>query len=155
MNEPSSPVFCPSSSPSTRLCKTDASQDGAGGKELRDRVIPGRYFPGCGKSKMLAIRVSERCPTGPTRRQADRSNRTQPAVCRGLRACLRKPSSTGGIWLDNQLPSLHIAGAHAGYRFQFEKAVMTEVTKISPTLIVLSGLPGSGRTVLAESLTRA
>jgi predicted kinase len=33
--------------------------------------------------------------------------------------------------------------------------VMTEITKISPTLIVLSGLPGSGKSVLAESLSRA
>src|SRR3981189_3934581 len=32
---------------------------------------------------------------------------------------------------------------------------MTEIAKISPTLIVLSGLPGSGKTVLAESLSRA
>jgi len=32
---------------------------------------------------------------------------------------------------------------------------MTEITKISPTLIVLSGLPGSGKTVLAESLSRS
>jgi predicted kinase len=32
---------------------------------------------------------------------------------------------------------------------------MTEITKILPTLIVLSGLPGSGKTVLAESLSRA
>jgi ATPase family associated with various cellular activities (AAA) len=32
---------------------------------------------------------------------------------------------------------------------------MTEIPKISPTLIVLSGLPGSGKTVLAESLSRA
>ena len=32
---------------------------------------------------------------------------------------------------------------------------MTEMTKISPTLIVLSGLPGSGKSVLAESLSRA
>ena len=32
---------------------------------------------------------------------------------------------------------------------------MTEITKISPTLIVLSGLPGSGKSVLAESLSRA
>ena len=31
---------------------------------------------------------------------------------------------------------------------------MTEITKISPTLIVLSGLPGSGKSVLAESLSR-
>jgi predicted kinase len=38
---------------------------------------------------------------------------------------------------------------------QFWKAVMTEITKISPTLIVLSGLPDSGKTVLAESLSRA
>ncbi len=40
-------------SPSTRLCKTDANQDEAGGKELRDRMIAGRYVPGCGKSKIL------------------------------------------------------------------------------------------------------
>jgi predicted kinase len=32
---------------------------------------------------------------------------------------------------------------------------MTEVTKISPSLIVLSGLPGSGKSVLAENLSRA
>jgi predicted kinase len=32
---------------------------------------------------------------------------------------------------------------------------MTEVTKLSPTLIVLSGLPGSGKTILAEGLSRA
>jgi tRNA uridine 5-carbamoylmethylation protein Kti12 len=32
---------------------------------------------------------------------------------------------------------------------------MTEITRISPTLIVLSGLPGSGKSVLAESLSRA
>jgi predicted kinase len=32
---------------------------------------------------------------------------------------------------------------------------MTEMTKISSTLIVLSGLPGSGKSVLAESLSRA
>jgi predicted kinase len=38
---------------------------------------------------------------------------------------------------------------------RFWKAVMTEITKISPTLIVLSGLPGSGKSVLAESLSRA
>ena len=31
---------------------------------------------------------------------------------------------------------------------------MTETTRISPTLIVLSGLPGSGKTVLAEGLSR-
>ncbi|MGA7807591.1 AAA family ATPase [Bradyrhizobium sp.] len=37
---------------------------------------------------------------------------------------------------------------------QFWKAVMTDITKIPPTLIVLSGLPGSGKTVLAESLSR-
>jgi predicted kinase len=34
------------------------------------------------------------------------------------------------------------------------KAVMTE-PKIPPTLILLSGLPGSGKTVLAENLSRA
>jgi predicted kinase len=32
---------------------------------------------------------------------------------------------------------------------------MTETTRVSPTLIVLSGLPGSGTTVLAEGLSRA
>jgi predicted kinase len=32
---------------------------------------------------------------------------------------------------------------------------MTDIPKISPTLIVLSGLPGSGKTVLAEGLSRA
>ena len=32
---------------------------------------------------------------------------------------------------------------------------MTEITKISPTLVVLSGLPGSGKTVVAEGLARA
>jgi tRNA uridine 5-carbamoylmethylation protein Kti12 len=32
---------------------------------------------------------------------------------------------------------------------------MTDIAKISSTLIVLSGLPGSGKTVLAESLSRA
>ena len=32
---------------------------------------------------------------------------------------------------------------------------MTETTSMSPTLIVLSGLPGSGKTVLAEGLSRA
>jgi len=32
---------------------------------------------------------------------------------------------------------------------------MTEITKISPTLIVLSGLPGSGKSALAEGLSRA
>ena len=32
---------------------------------------------------------------------------------------------------------------------------MAEIAKLSPTLIVLSGLPASGKTVLAESLSRA
>lgn len=32
---------------------------------------------------------------------------------------------------------------------------MTQTTKMSTTLIVLSGLPGSGKTVLAEGLSRA
>jgi predicted kinase len=32
---------------------------------------------------------------------------------------------------------------------------MTDIPKLSPTLIVLSGLPGSGKTVLAEGLSRA
>jgi predicted kinase len=32
---------------------------------------------------------------------------------------------------------------------------VTEIPRLSPTLIVLSGLPGSGKTVLAEGLSRA
>jgi predicted kinase len=32
---------------------------------------------------------------------------------------------------------------------------MTEIPRLSPTLIVLSGLPGSGKTALAEGLSRA
>jgi predicted kinase len=32
---------------------------------------------------------------------------------------------------------------------------MAEITKLSPTLIVLSGLPASGKSVLAESLSRS
>jgi predicted kinase len=32
---------------------------------------------------------------------------------------------------------------------------MTDITKLSPTLIVLSGLPGSGKTALGEDLSRA
>jgi len=39
--------------------------------------------------------------------------------------------------------------------FHSSKAVMTDIAKITSTLIVLSGLPGSGKTVLAESLSRA
>jgi predicted kinase len=35
------------------------------------------------------------------------------------------------------------------------KAVMTEIATLSPSLIVLSGLPASGKSVLAESLSRA
>jgi predicted kinase len=45
--------------------------------------------------------------------------------------------------------------ADAGFLPDFSKAVMTELSKISPTLIVLSGLPASGKSVLAESLSRA
>jgi predicted kinase len=40
-------------------------------------------------------------------------------------------------------------------RSSFREPLMTEMTKISSTLIVLSGLPGSGKSVLAESLSRA
>jgi predicted kinase len=35
-----------------------------------------------------------------------------------------------------------------------QKAVMTDITKTPPSLIVLSGLPGSGKTALAEGLSR-
>jgi predicted kinase len=35
------------------------------------------------------------------------------------------------------------------------KAVMAEIAKLPPSLIVLSGLPASGKSVLAESLSRA
>jgi predicted kinase len=45
--------------------------------------------------------------------------------------------------------------ADAGFLLHFSKAVMTELSKLSPTLIVLSGLPASGKSVLAESLSRA
>ena len=41
-------------SPSQTLrCKTDAKQDEAGGRKLRDRMIPGLYFLDCGKSNAL------------------------------------------------------------------------------------------------------
>jgi predicted kinase len=43
----------------------------------------------------------------------------------------------------------------APFCFQFAKAIMTEPVKIPPTLIVLSGLPASGKSVLAETLSRA
>jgi predicted kinase len=56
----------------------------------------------------------------------------------------------GGIWLSSS-----ISPRHVGYLLQSSRAVMTEVTKLSPTLIVLSGLPGSGKTILAEGLSRA
>jgi predicted kinase len=45
--------------------------------------------------------------------------------------------------------------AHVSYLLLSSRAVMTEMTTIPPTLIVLSGLPGSGKTVVAESLSRA
>jgi predicted kinase len=45
--------------------------------------------------------------------------------------------------------------AHARSLLRFWKAVMTELSKLSSTLIVLSGLPASGKSVLAESLSRA
>ena len=38
---------------------------------------------------------------------------------------------------------------------EFSNAIMTETAKLAPTLIVLSGLPGSGKSVLAEGLARA
>jgi predicted kinase len=39
--------------------------------------------------------------------------------------------------------------------FNLSKAVMADITSLPPTLIVLSGLPASGKSVLAESLSRA
>ena len=64
MNEPSNSVFCPlqillckfsfaNSRSQTLRCKTDAKQDEAGGRKLRDRMIPGLYFLDCGKSNAL------------------------------------------------------------------------------------------------------
>ena len=51
----------------------------------------------------------------------------------------------------SQLSSLHGAALMRAACSRFRKAVMTEITKITSTLIVLSGLPGSGKSVLAES----
>jgi predicted kinase len=52
-------------------------------------------------------------------------------------------------------PLMHIAALMRATGPGFSRAVVTELPKLSPTLIVLSGLPGSGKTVLAESLSRA
>jgi predicted kinase len=38
---------------------------------------------------------------------------------------------------------------------EFSNAIMTDTTNLAPTLIVLSGLPASGKTVVAEGLARA
>jgi predicted kinase len=43
----------------------------------------------------------------------------------------------------------------APYAPNLPKAVMTDIAKLPPSLIVLSGLPASGKSVLAESLSRA
>jgi hypothetical protein len=98
MNEPSNSVFCPlqillcelsfANSPANSplqilLCKTDAKQDEAGGKKLRDRMIPGGYFLDCGKSNALGAREHESDRGGALRRPVD--------DC-ALRACrLRSP----------------------------------------------------------------
>jgi len=82
MNEPSNPVFCPLQ---ILFCKFSfnptlqnrSNQDEAGGKELRDRMIA-PVCPGCGKSKIRAIRVSERCLTWPTP-AGRRINQTAPS----------------------------------------------------------------------------
>jgi predicted kinase len=186
MNEPSSPVFCPLQTlckfSLTRLCKTDANQDDAGGKELRDRVIAGRYVPGCGKSKSAGRFASQSAASGADA-AGRRIDQTAPSSLWRFIAKLAdyafrpRSLSYGGRgrlirlsgyelaraslpprveygWITSY-PLCRSLGAHAGYLFQFEKAIMTEITKIPPTLIVLSGLPGSGKTVLAESLSRA
>jgi hypothetical protein len=38
----------------TLLCKTNAKQDEAGGKKLRDRMIPGPVFPGLQQKQSAA-----------------------------------------------------------------------------------------------------
>ena len=56
---------------------------------------------------------------------------------------------------NHRLPLPAHRRSQVGCLARSSRAAMTETTSMSPTLIVLSGLPGSGKTVLAEGLSRA